>query len=342
MVIMKKCLIILVAVLSMATELPAQANKSMFILTGGKKTVQLPFTCVNNLVVVSARLNGHTRVNLMLDTGSPSNLITDPRISNRLSQAEAKQVTFSGPGSGRSRIVARVLTGLTVEMEGIKGEGIAMVATLKRPALSIGTPGVPVHGVLGYPFFTQFVVTIDYANLLLTFTEANNFIPPFEALAIPISLADSKPVLSTSLSGGWGSTPNHLLLDTGGFHELIIHEKKDGKLRNQLPVGPRENLGTGFGGAIYGRRGIFSRLWIGPLELGGVQVLFPEKGQYHRFPSAYLEPNGSIGGGLLREFVVTIDYIRETVYLQQPGEISKVAKQSNRITERALLPGSDQ
>lgn len=300
-----------------------QTGKRMFFLTGDDKTVQLPFTTVDNLVVVSARLNG-IPVNLILDTGCASNLLIDPRITRMLEQSDAKKVTFSGPGKGQKEMQARVLSGLVLEIGNIIGHNMAMVATATKPKFLNRNGKLPIHGILGYPFFVQFVVTIDYHKKVLTITEADHFVPALEALGFSISLSNSKPVVTTSLTIGRHTFPGRLLIDTGASYDLILHEDLGRQMIRGLPVRHQESLGEGFGGSISGREGWFTRLRIGPLTLRNVHAFFPEQGQYFNSQTSMSSYDGSIGMGLLKDFVVTIDYFRQVLYLQMPGDIQQV------------------
>jgi predicted aspartyl protease len=309
----------------------------MFVLTGESKSVQLPFISVNNLVVVSARLNGKLPVNLLLDTGSPSNLLLDPKITRELNQVGAREVDFSGPGTGQRKLRGKVLIGLSLEMGEILGQDLAMVATSSKPEFLKGVTKVPIHGVLGYAFFHQFVVTIDYANSLLTVSEPSYFVPALDALALPFSLSNSKPVLQTSLTFGKRTYASRLLIDTGASHDLLLHDDLGAKTKGLLLGGSEGTLGVGFGGSIHGRKGVFHQIHMGhQVDFRNVMALFPEEGQYSK--TAALDQDGSIGNGLLKDYLVTIDYLRETLYLQKPGAVQQVALQTEKKDKKPLSP----
>jgi hypothetical protein len=314
----------------------AQTGKRMFSLTGDDKTGQLPFISVNNLVVVSARLNG-IPVNLILDTGCASNLLIDPRTSRMLGQSDAKEVTFTGPGKGQKEMQARVLSGLVLEMDNIIGHNLTMVATATKPEFIKRKFNLPIHGVLGYPFFVQFVVTIDYHKKMLTITEANHFVPALEALELPISLFNAKPVVTTSLTNGKHTFPGRLLIDTGASYDLILHDELGKQMIRGLPVRRQESSGEGFGGSISGRDGWFTRLRIGPLPLRNVHAFFPEQGQYFNSVTCISGYDGSIGNGLLKDFLITIDYFRQVLYFQKPGGIAQAPYIAKDKAEKPLL-----
>lgn len=316
--------------------LASHPGKRMFTLTRDQKSVQLPFISVDNLIVVSARLNGDIQINLILDTGSPTNLLTDPRISRQLNQNNAKEIRFSGPGTGQRMITGKIMIGLSLEMGEIRGNDLAMVATSTKPEFLKRLNKVPVHGILGYPFFHQFVVTIDYAHNMLIISEPSHFSPALDALALPFSLSNSKPVLNTSLTIGKHTFPGRLLIDTGAFHDLLLNDALGAKTKSLLPRRPEEYLGTGFGGSIYGTKNLLPLLQLGPLDLQNVQALLPEQGQY--LTSVAPDKDGSIGNGLLKDYIVTIDYIRETLYLQKPGEVQQVAYQTHKGAKKQVSP----
>jgi hypothetical protein len=329
-------LFLLLVLMSIQLAKANDPGKRMFILTGSDKSVQIPFVSVDNLIVVAARLNGDIPVNLILDTGSPTNLLTDPRISRKLNQNKAKEVYFSGPGVGQKKMLGNIMTGLTLDLGPVRGQDLAMVATSTKPEFLKRLTKLPVHGVLGYPFFHQFVVTIDYANNILTISEPSHFSPALDALALPFSLANAKPVLHTSLTIGKHTLPGRLLIDTGAFHEVLFNDDLGAKAKNLLPKRPKESLGIGFGGYIYGTKSLLPHFQLGSLEFRNVQALLPDQGQYAKTEA--LDQDGSIGNGLLKDFVVTIDYIRETLYLQKAGAIQQVAYQTGKEIKKRPSP----
>lgn len=312
--------------------LAGHSQNRMFTLAGGQKSVHLPFVSVDNLIVVKGRLNGDIPLNLILDTGAPSNLLIDPRISRQLNQDNAKEISFSGTGSGQGPIQGRIMIGLSLEIGEIRGHDIAMVATSTKPELFKRVTTLPVHGVLGYPFFHQFVITVDYANHLLTISEPKYFIPAFDAQALHFSLVNSKPVLCNSLTIGKHIFPGRLLIDTGASHELLLNKSLGAKTKDLCLRKTQEKLGSGFGGDIYGTKGMLPHLQLGTQEFRNVHVLLPDKGQYAKLIS--LDQDGAIGNGLLKDFVVTIDYFRKTMYLQKPGAVLQVAFQTGKEIKR--------
>ena len=306
--------LLLVLVSSQLT--PVRAERRMFSLTGGEESVQLSIKIIDHLVVVSAQLNGKTPVNFILDTGTPTILLTDPSLSRKFSSGQDKEITFAGPGKGAFAIKATILTNQTLSLPGVEGKGLAMVAT-KHPLPFIKKIGnLPIHGILGYPFFTQFAVTIDYAQRLLILTEPLHFTSDDQGQAYSFSLHQSKPVLQTSLTINHTPLASRLMVDTGASHSLLLNSGFSGS--RLLPNSTRTKLGEGFGGAIYGRKGTIPTLKLADLQLHNVQASLPEKGQYNA--SGFLDRDGSIGGGLLHNFVVTINYQTQTLYLKKNPE----------------------
>jgi hypothetical protein len=292
----------------------AQAKRRMFWLTSDQKKVQVPIKLLDNLVVVTGYLNQETPVNLILDTGTPAILLTDPRISRKLLSPGSKEVTFAGPGNGGVKIKGTVLSNQSLRFPGIEGKELGVVATKEPLGFLKKLGGTPIHGILGYPFFTQFVVTIDYANELLTITEPGYFFPDSHTETLPFSLGNSKPILHTILFFNSEEFSSRLMIDTGASYALLLsHGSPAG--RAVTPSTHKTRLGVGFGGEIVGRKGTIPFLQVSHIALSNITASLPEKGQYSS--AGFVDRDGSIGGGLLSKFVVTFDYQAEKVYLKR-------------------------
>jgi hypothetical protein len=305
----------LLLIFFLAPSLPAQAVEKHFTLTGNQQSVKLPIRIVNNLVVVSASLNNSTPVNLILDTGTPNIILTHPKINRPLYRQKGKEIYFSGAGNEYKKLKGKVLNGLSLTMPGIEGKDLAMIVTRNPLPMLEYVAGVPIHGILGYPFFQQFIVSIDYANQMLTVSDGRTFQPDAAAEVLKMQWENTNPLIVSNLTVQQNTVPSKLMVDTGSSHYLLINHSPTGK---NLGIGPRVRLGTGFGGAIYGRRGKVSAMQLADLEIRNVRAAFPDKGQYAN--ADFQDRNGTIGGGFLHNFVVTFDYSKEVLYLKRSGK----------------------
>ena len=118
--------------------------------------------------------------------------------------------------------------------------------------------GIPIHGIIGYDVFKDFVVEINYSR---------NFIKLHNPLYYDSKLSrkwrtsnltfyNNKPIIKASVTNRNQVVPVNLLIDTGGSDALWIFEDSSESLK--IPTYTFDDfLGKGLSGNIYGKRSVF-------------------------------------------------------------------------------------
>jgi membrane-associated protease RseP (regulator of RpoE activity) len=162
-------------------------------------------------IVVSIKINGRGPYRVIFDTGAPFNLI-----NNRVARDSGMIAKDSRPplfgflaAGGPTKIQ-------TLELGGLKVENTQAVV-MDHPTVELMSKFVsPVEGIIGYPFFARYRMTLDYQARRLTFVP-NGYDPPdaLESLMNALmTVADDRPLPKRVLAPAaqWGlvlrSSPN--------------------------------------------------------------------------------------------------------------------------------------
>lgn len=169
--------------------------------------------------------------------------------------------------------------------------------------------GIPVHGLIGFNLFKDYVVRVDYQDQEITLyrPEHYKYRDRRNDIILPLHFQGNKPLIRTSImTEDKTEVPVLLMVDTGASDALWLSDKSDDRIsvpRNHISA----FLGRGLSGDLFGTKGRIDAVWVGPLVLPRPIVSFPEDSLVSELISAN-DRNGTLGAEILRRFVVTIDY----------------------------------
>lgn len=169
--------------------------------------------------------------------------------------------------------------------------------------------GIPVHGLIGFNLFKDYIVRINYHDEELTLyrPEHYKYKDRKSDIILPLLFDGNKPFINTSiLTEDSTQVPVKLMVDTGASDALWLSEGSDERIR--IPENHIEAfLGKGLNGDLYGTKGRIDAVWVGPLILPRPIVSFPDSGLVKQLISVN-DRNGTLGAEILRRFDVTLDY----------------------------------
>ena len=293
------------------------SNRQMFgfNIDNGKKKTEFKFENYNNLIIVSMLLNDVLPVKFILDTGVRTAILTERSLSDFLSINYDRKIPLVGT-DGSKVIDAYIAANVTLQLPGATSKGQGMLVLAEDYLQLKNYLGVEVHGILGYELFSRFIVKINYDKTTITLYDPEYYRPKKKLKVVPIALEDSKPFLIgevTLLNDK--SLSAKLMMDTGASHSILLHTGT----HESIEI-PEEKifttLGRGLGGNIEGYIGRIKNVKIIDYQFQQVIGSFPASEMLVEL----FKPNnrqGTIGGGLLSKFVVTIDYFSENIYLKK-------------------------
>lgn len=282
--------------------------------TSNRKSISIPFKLVHNLIIIPVQINDSNPLNFILDSGVKNTLITRLHYTDSLSLKEAGKITIQGLGAGQE-IEALYSSGNTMHMPGIQGDN-HQVYVLMEDVFNLSTRmGMPVHGIIGYDIFRNFIVRINYSTKVLTlFRPDANVKMPKRGEVYPLHIENTKAYVEAKVRQYNGdSVKVKLVIDTGASHSVSLYLPTNERL--QLPPKVMEAyLGRGLSGDIMGKVGRLNSFVLGKYELQDLPASYPDEASI-RVALNLANRNGNLGSDILKRFTVIFDYPHQRMIL---------------------------
>lgn len=288
--------------------------QNSFELINAKKAV-IPFKLINNLIFIPINING-AELTFLVDTGVSETMLFSME-NKKIKLENVEKIKFSGLGGSLS-------------LDGFKSErntakiGDAMINTsmslyiVTNEEFNISPHiGIPVNGVIGYHFFKNHLVSIDYVAKKLTVYEDTDLfkkkIKKFEEL--PITIEKDKPYLYADIEMTNEKKSSKLLIDLGNSDAIWLFPSL---IKNFVYNRPNidDFLGRGFNGDIYGKRSRIHNFYIGKFQFEKPLTAMPDEFSIQHV-NLVTDRKGSIGGEIMRRFTIFFDYHNKKLYLKK-------------------------
>jgi len=297
------------------------ANRGFLFDDPSDKSITLDFKTASNLIIIPVTINESDTLNFILDTGVRFPIITELPFVNKLNLNYLMPVQIKGLGedheltayrSGNNTMKLNGLTARNQEVQMIIDENFQISHML----------GIPVHGLIGFNLFKDYIVKIDYPSEKITLfkPEYYKYRDRRKDIIMPLHLENNKPFVRTSIvTDDLQEVPVKLLVDTGASDAIWLSEKSDERI--DLPEKNIDTfLGKGLNGNVYGNKGRIDGIWVGPLILSKPIVAFPNSDIIEQLISSN-DRNGTLGAEILRRFIVTIDYRNSRLTLRPTSRV---------------------
>lgn len=280
---------------------------------GGFRLVQtertkIKFQLIDNLIIIPVEINGGP-FSFILDSGvSKPILFNIVESSDSLKFKNIESIYLRGLGDGEST-------------EALKSKNnifrIGAAVNLNQDVFIISdqsinfTPrlGVPIHGIIGYDVFRDFIVEINYGSKFIRLNNSETF--KYKACkkceTLNLTLYNNKPFIDAIVEVKEGSVPVKLLMDSGGSDALWLFEDSSLGLIPEKDSFFIDFLGKGLSGSVHGKRSKLKRFSIKNFHIDNLNVAYPDSAAVS-FARKYKERSGSIAGELLKRFNIILDY----------------------------------
>ena len=279
------------------------------------KTV-LNFRFVNNLIILPVELNG-VQLNFLLDTGVEETILFSLEETKEIAFENIEKVKLRGLGS-QEHIEGLKSTGNKLVFEDMYDSNHMLYIVLDQSFNFSSHIGIPVNGIIGYQFFRNNLVEIDYdRRRIIIYHDSTKTRKKLERKMnrVPISIELKKPYITTEVTQNGEPVNAKLLVDTGSSDAVWLFDALSDKI--SLPTNNFEDfLGRGFSGEVYGRRGRIDRFSISGFAFGAPIVAFPDSISI-RHVNLVKGRLGSVGGEILKRFSVVFDYQNSQVFLKK-------------------------
>ncbi|MGN6517486.1 MAG: aspartyl protease family protein [Rhizomicrobium sp.] len=276
-----------------------------FAIAGNAKETTFPFKLINNHIFADVKVNGKGPYQFIFDTGGV-NLVTPP-LGKALGLAAEGHMQGNGAGSGHMDVQLTKVSSLQLGDAVVKDQVFAEIPLDSMSSIE----GVSLPGMVGFETFRRFVTRIDYGAHEMTLIRPDAFDPKTAGAAVPIKF-DGNTIEAPATYDG---VPGTFTIDTGNRGSLILNSPFVAAHPQfaKYADAPVSVTGWGIGGPTK------SHVIRGhDLVIGGQHIAAPVLLLSTDAKGAGADPSqsGNIGGGVLKRFVVTLDYAHNTMYLK--------------------------
>lgn len=296
--------------------LPSYGLSQSFGLPNGKKFEKVNFKLINNLIIIPIEVNG-AELSFILDSGVSKPILFNVSDQDSIQLRNVSEITIRGLGDG-DPIKALSSKDNFFKLKEIRNFNQLLYVVLDKDMNFSPTLGIPIHGIIGYDLFRDFVVEINYASEYIKFHD-----PKFykgkensKSQTLPLFIRRNKAYIDGNI--GLNETkdvPVKLLIDTGSSDAVWLFRDEE----KGLGI-PKQNyqdfLGQGLNGSIYGKRTKVNRINLGRFALKDAKAAFPDM---ETFSTSVVtgNRNGSIGGAILKRFNIIFDYPGKEITLKK-------------------------
>lgn len=285
-----------------------------FELNSGSKSVRLPFKLIRNLVIIQLKINDRGPFNFILDTGVGLMIITEPKLVDSINIQNKRTIKMAGLGEGDA-FEAYVTPPLKIDIPGLTSYDVA-AAILKTDHFNLSNfVGIPVHGLLGYEFFNNLAVKLNFTDSTITVYRTRDARLFKKGTKIPITIESHKPYLEAKVKLPNGTEQLcKLVIDLGAGHPVSLENmiKKNG-LPQKFVIA---NLGVGLAGPISGFLSRIDEVDLGKYKIKKVITSFPNDYDEETLKNLSIPRDGNLGVGILKRFMVIFDYHDNALYLK--------------------------
>lgn len=287
-----------------------------FQYAGKKNKLRFPFQFINNLVFIPIKVNG-AELTFLLDTGVEETILFGLEETKEINFKNTQRIKLSGLGN-KDYFEGLRSTGNLLETKGLKSENHLLYIILDSEFNLSSFIGIPVNGIVGYSFFKNNVVEINYAKRkIVVYKNTQKNLKKIEKrfVKVPVIIEKAKPYVMSYVVLKSKQVPLKLLIDNGNSDAIWLFQNASG----QIEI-PEKNfadyLGQGLSGDVEGKRAKISEFLISDFKFKNPIVSFPDSLSMKNI-TMVSDRVGSVGGEILRRFSVIFDYSGSAIYLRK-------------------------
>lgn len=288
--------------------------QNTFELVKVKKAV-IPFKLINNLIFIPINVNG-AELTFMLDTGVAETILFS--LDNKeITLQNIEKIKFSGLGGNVSIDGLKSDRNIAKIGDNIINSSMLLYIVIDEEFNISPHIGIPVNGVIGYHFFKNNPILIDYTTKKITvYQDTDAFkkkVRKFDEF--PMSVEKDKPYINADIEMTREKKSSKLLIDLGNSDAIWLFPTliKD-FVYNRPNID--DYLGRGFNGDIYGKRSRIHNFYLGDFKFEKPLTAMPDEYSIQHV-NLVKDRKGSVGAEIMRRFSVVFDYKGEKLYLRK-------------------------
>lgn len=288
--------------------------QNSFEVRHAKKTV-IPFKLINNLIFIPINING-ADLTFLLDTGVAETSVFSLE-NEELKLATLEKIKFSGLGGNTSIDGFRSDHNIGRTGKNYINDSMTLFIIVDQDFNISSHVGIPVNGIIGYHFFKNHPVVIDYISKKITVYNDDLLfkkkIKSYEEFSI--SIEKNKPYLYADVEVTDEKQNSKLLIDLGNSDAIWLFPAViPGFVYKQPYID--DFLGRGFNGDVYGKRSRIHNFYLGKFKFEKPLTAMPDEYSVQHV-NWVKNRKGSVGGEIMKRFTVAFDYARQKIYLKK-------------------------
>lgn len=287
-----------------------------FQFKNGANKVSIPFQMINNLVFIPLNVNG-VELTFLLDSGVEETVLFSLEDKKEVSLKNIEKVRLVGLGS-EDAVEGLKSEGNVLEVKGMISIKHLLYIILDQDFNMSSHVGIPVNGIIGYPFFKDNLVEINYDKKKVFFykdTERNRKRIERKYSKVAISIERAKPYITSMVVIDSVKIPAKLLVDVGNSDAIWLFQNSAKGI--YLPKKSFEDyLGKGFSGDVMGNRARIAEFGISEFKFSNPIAAFPDSSSL-RHVKMVSNRLGSVGGDILKRFSIVFDYRSENMFFRK-------------------------
>ena len=312
---MRKFLILLVLLICV------RGHSQGFEFDANRTKAVIPFKLINSLVFVPIKVNG-VELNFLLDSGVEETILFSLDDKDEVSFNNVESVELRGLGSQES-VKALKSSNNYLSFFGFHDYNHDIFIILDQNFNFSSHIGIPVNGIIGYHFFKNNLVEIDYdRKRIIVYKNYEQVRKKVQKkfVTLPMLVEKRKPYIEAEV---FQDTTHKvkLLVDTGSSDAVWLF---DGT--NDIKIPERnfdDYLGRGFSGEIFGKRARIPMFRIGNSGFQNPIIAFPDATSIKNLNMVAARA-GSVGGEILRRHTVIFDYRSGKIHLKRGRHFEEV------------------
>jgi len=275
-----------------------------FTWNSNKDKIEIPFQYVFNLIIIPVEVN-NVKLNLLLDSGAAQSIIFSLPENDTIQFKDTKKVLARGFGLDDS-IEGLFSSNNKAIINGYENLNFELLIILNQDVNFSSRLGINVHGILGYSFFLNNIVEINYEKKKVIVYRNRKILEKkkFKKYErIPLKIIGNRPHINVETQISKDTLDLDLLVDVGLSDGLWLFENDKIKCQDAFFDA---TLGIGFSGEIKGKKSRVDAIEFAGFLLKKALVAYP-------YP-IYLEKltfddkrNGSLGNEVLHRFNLIFD-----------------------------------
>ncbi len=276
-------------------------------LAEGKKFEKINFQLINNLIIIPIEVNG-ANLSFILDSGVSKPILFNVSDQDSIQLKNVSEITIRGLGEG-DPIKALSSKGNFFKLEEIRNLNQILYVVLDKDMNFSPSLGIPIHGIIGYDLFRDFVVEINYSAEYIKFHDPKFYKEKENSRSqkLPLFIRRNKAYIDANVGlDTTADVPVKLLIDTGSSDAVWLFKDENKGL--DIPAKNYQDfLGQGLNGSIFGKRTKVNSMSIGQFSIKEAKAAFPDMETFST-ASVIGNRNGSVGGAILKRFNIIFNY----------------------------------